>query len=134
MTILASLVQPVTTLLDKFIEDKDKKNAIAFELATMAEKHAQELAKAQLEVNKTEAAHKNLFVAGWRPAVGWVCVLGMAGNFLAIPMANFALALSGSEIVIPLIELSTMMPVLMGMLGLGAMRTIEKRAGVQRDK
>jgi hypothetical protein len=55
---LQQLIGPVTGLLDKFIEDKDKKNAIAFELSTMAEKHAQELAKAQIEVNKTEAAHR----------------------------------------------------------------------------
>ena len=131
---LQQLIGPITGLLDKFIEDKDKKNAIAHELATMAERHAQELAKAQLEVNKTEAAHKNLFVAGWRPAVGWVCCLGMASNFLVIPMANFALALSDSTIIIPLIELSEMMPVLLGMLGLGAMRTVEKAKGVQREK
>jgi hypothetical protein len=134
MSILNSLIGPVTGLLDKFIEDKDAKNAIAFELSTMAEKHAQELAKGQLDVNKVEAAHKNLFVAGWRPAVGWVCCLGMAGNFLIIPLANFALALSSSSITIPLIETSEMMPVLMGMLGLGAMRTVEKTKNVQRER
>ena len=134
MSILNSLINPVTKLLDKVIEDKDTKNAIAFELSTMAEKHAQELAKGQLDVNKVEAAHKNLFVAGWRPAVGWVCCLGMAGNFLIIPLANFALALSSSSITIPLIETSEMMPVLMGMLGLGAMRTVEKTKNVQRER
>jgi predicted regulator of Ras-like GTPase activity (Roadblock/LC7/MglB family) len=75
MSILTSLIGPVTGLLDKFIEDKDQKNAIAFELATMAEKHAQELAKGQLEVNKVEAAHKSLFVSGWRPAIGWIFIL-----------------------------------------------------------
>jgi hypothetical protein len=131
---LAQLIGPVTGLLDKFIEDKDKKNAIAHKIATMAQEHAQELSKAQIEVNKKEAEHKSLFVAGWRPAVGWVCCLGMASNFLVIPMANFALALSNSTIDIPLIALSEMMPVLLGMLGLGAMRTVEKAKGVQRDK
>ena len=131
---LQQLIGPVTGLLDKFIEDKDKKNAIAFELSTMAEKHAQELAKAQLEVNKTEAAHRSLFVSGWRPAVGWCCVLGMAGNFLVIPMANFSLALMAIEVTVPLIDLETMMPVLMGMLGLGAMRSYEKVKGVSREK
>lgn len=131
---LAQLIGPVTGLLDKFIEDKDKRNAIAHKIATMAQEHAQELSKAQIEVNKKEAEHKSLFVAGWRPAVGWVCCLGMASNFLVIPMANFALALSDSTIVIPLIALSEMMPVLLGMLGLGAMRTVEKAKGVQRDK
>ena len=131
---LGSLVGPVTGLLDKFIEDKDIKNKLAHDLSTMAERHAQELAKGQLEVNKTEAAHKSLFVAGWRPAVGWTCCLGMASNFLVIPMANFALALTGSAIVVPLLDTGEMMPVLMGMLGLGAMRTYEKKQGVQRDK
>ena len=131
---LGSLVGPVTGLLDKFIEDKDVKNKLAHEVATMSERQAQELAKGQMEINKTEAAHKSLFVAGWRPAVGWTCCLGMASNFLLIPMANFALALAESEVVVPLLNTGEMMPVLMGMLGLGAMRTYEKKQGVQRDK
>ena len=129
---LGSLIGPVTGLLDKFIEDKDVKNKLAHDLSTMADKHAQELAKGQMEINKTEAAHKSLFVAGWRPAVGWTCCLGMASNFLVIPMANFVLALSGSTIVVPLLDTGEMMPVLMGMLGLGAMRTYEKKSGVSK--
>lgn len=128
------LIGPVTGLLDKFIEDKDQKARLAHDLATMADNHAKELAKAQLEVNKVEAAHHSLFVSGWRPAVGWVCVLGMFGNFITIPFANFVLALLGIEIIIPLVPLETMMPVLMGMLGLGAMRTYEKKSGVDRKK
>ena len=131
---IEKLIGPVTGLLDKFIEDKDQKNALAHEIATMSQKYAQEIAKGQLEVNKVEAAHKSLFVAGWRPAVGWVCVLGMFGNFITIPFSNFVLALLGINIVIPLVPLETMMPVLMGMLGLGAMRTYEKKNAVHRDK
>ena len=134
MSILNSLIGPVTGLLDKFIEDKDKKNQIAYELSTMAEKHAQELAKGQIEVNKTEAAHKSLFVAGWRPAIGWVCVLGMAGNFITIPITNMILELMGSGVTVPLIPTAEMMPILMGMLGLGAMRTVEKTKNVQRER
>ena len=131
---IQQLIGPVSGLLDKCIEDKDQKNAIAFQLATMAERHAQELAKAQIAVNQKEAAHKSLFVAGWRPAVGWVCVLGMASNFMVIPLANFALALVESTVVVPILDLTQMMPVLMGMLGLGAMRTMEKTKGVQRER
>ena len=131
---LEQLIGPVTGLLDKFIEDKDKTNAIAFQISTMAEKHAQELAKAQLEVNKTEAAHRSLFVSGWRPAVGWTCCIGLASQYILIPMANFALAFADSTIEIPVLDMATMMPVLMGMLGLGAMRTIEKTKKVQRDR
>ena len=126
------LIGPVTGLLDKFIEDKDQKAALAHEIATMSQKYAQEIAKGQLEVNKVEAAHKSLFVAGWRPFIGWTCGLGMFGNFITIPFSNFVLALFEYDIVIPLVPLETMMPVLMGMLGLGAMRTYEKKAGVSK--
>ena len=126
------LIGPVTGLLDKFIEDKDQKAKLAHEVATMAQRHAQELAKAQLEVNKAEAQHKSIFVSGWRPAVGWCCVFGMMGNFMVIPFANFVLALLEIPVSVPLIDTATMMPVLMGMLGLGAMRTYEKRTGVSK--
>jgi len=89
---------------------------------------------AQVEVNKQEAAHKSLFVAGWRPAIGWICGLGMLSNFIIVPMTNFVLALVESPVVVPLIELETMMPVLLGMLGLGGMRSYEKAKGVARAK
>jgi len=96
MSIISALIQPVTDILDKVIPDADTKQRIAHEIATQV--HT--IAQAQIEVNKTEAKHKDLFVAGWRPAVGWTCCLGMAGNFLVIPMANFTLALSGSAIAV----------------------------------
>ena len=126
------LIGPVTSLLDKFVEDKDQKAKLAHEVATMAQRHAQELAKGQLEVNKAEAQHRSLFVSGWRPAVGWCCVFGMLGNYMVIPFTNFVLALLKIDVVVPLIDTATMMPVLMGMLGLGAMRTYEKRTGVSK--
>lgn len=131
---LQALIGPVAGLLDKFIPDADEKMKIAAELSTMAERHAQELAKGQLEVNKVEAASKSMFVAGWRPAVGWVCVLGMAMNFIIVPLGNFGLSVADVEVIIPMIDTSQMMPVLMGMLGLGAMRTVEKVQKVSREK
>ena len=131
---LQALIGPATQILDKFIEDKDQKMALAHEIATMAERHAQELAKGQLEVNKTEAASKSLFVAGWRPFIGWTCGLGFLGNFILIPLGNFVLAVAEVDIVIPMIDTSQMMPVLMGMLGLGAMRTVEKVQKVSRER
>ena len=127
MSILTSLIGPVTGLLDKFIEDKDQKNAIAFELATMAEKHAQELAKGQLEVNKVEAAHKSLFVSGWRPAIGWICGLSLFYSTILSPIL-------GIWFTVPDVDTSLLTTVLMGMLGLGAMRTFEKTKGVSREK
>ena len=127
MTILSSLIGPVTGLLDKFIEDKDQKNALAHEISTMAERHALEIAKGQLEVNKVEAAHKNLFVAGWRPAVGWSCCFALVYSTILSPII-------GLWFTVPAVDSSLLTTVLMGMLGLGAMRTAEKVKGVQREK
>ena len=127
MSILSSLIEPATKLLDKVIEDKDQKNALAHEIATMAERHAQELAQGQLGVNKVEAAHKSLFVAGWRPAIGWVCALGLFYNVI---LANII----GIWVDVPEIDTTLLVPVMMGMLGLGAMRSYEKVQGVSREK
>ena len=127
MAILSSLIGPVTGLLDKFIEDKDQKNALAHEISTMAERHALEIAKGQLEVNKVEAAHKNLFVAGWRPAVGWSCCFALVYSTILSPILSIWLS-------VPEVDSSLLTPVLMGMLGMGAMRSFEKSKGVQREK
>ena len=131
---IKELVGPVAGLVSEFIEDKDQENKLAHEIATLAEKQHHAEVMAQVEVNKTEAAHKSLFVAGWRPAIGGFCGLGMLSNFIVVPMTNFGLALAGSPIVVPLIELETMMPVLLGMLGLGGMRSFEKVKGKAREK
>ncbi len=128
MSILASVLDSATELLGKFIPDKDKAAQLAHDLATMADKHHSAAMMAQLEVNKAEAAHKSLFVAGWRPFIGWVCGVSMAFNFIGVPI-GVALGLT----LVPL-ELTVMMPVLMGMLGLGGLRTFEKVKKVSREK
>ena len=89
MGLLKNLVGPVSDILDKVVEDKDQKALLAHEIATMAERHAQELAKGQLEINKAEAQSRNMFVAGWRPFVGWVCGIAMAWHFLGVPITLF---------------------------------------------
>ena len=127
MSILSSLIKPITSILDKVIEDKDTKNEIAFELATMAERHAQELAKGQLDVNKVEAAHKSLFVSGWRPAIGWICGLALLYSTILAPIL-------GIWFIVPPVDSSLLTSVLMGMLGLGAMRSYEKKNNVAREK
>ena len=132
---LKALIAPVTDLLDKFIPDADTKMQLAQELATMAEKHAHELATAQVELNKQEAAHKSLFVAGWRPFVGWTCGVALAFNYVGLPLLDYAAHLYDPYFKSPApLELDTMLPVLMGMLGLGGLRTIEKTRKVAREK
>jgi hypothetical protein len=134
LNLVQSLAEPVTKVLDKVIEDKDQKAALAHEIATLADKQAQEQVMGQMEINKTEAQHASLFVAGWRPAVGWVCALAMLFNFLLIPFINLGLDVGGLDIQLDLIDMETMMPVLFGMLGLGGMRTAEKIKKVERNK
>ena len=131
--VLQALIGPVTNLVGKFIEDKDQKNKLAHEIATMAEKHAQELAKGQLEINKAEAQHKSLFVAGWRPFIGWTCGIALAWHFVLAPLTMFICAyLNVSIPELPQFDMGSLMTVLMGMLGLGGLRTVEKINGVTK--
>ena len=130
---LQALIGPVTGLLDKFIEDKDQKNALAHEIATMSEKHAQELALSQIEVNKAEAASGSLFKGGWRPFIGWVCGVAFAYHFIMQPILIFGTTAAGVSLPpLPEFDMSQMMPVLLGMLGLGGLRTFEKHKGVTK--
>ena len=122
---LSQLISPVAGLLDKFITDKDQAAKLAHEIATMADNHAQELAKGQLAVNKAEAESGSLFIGGWRPFVGWVCGIGLMYNvilsqFLAIWFE------------VPTVDPSLLTPVLLGMLGLGGLRSWEKKSGVAK--
>ena len=126
------LIGPVTGLLDKFVEDKDQKARLAHEIATLATRQAHEIAKAQIEVNKTESQSGSIFIGGWRPATGWVCVLGFGINFLVIPLTNLYLSVTANPLLVPTLDVSEMMPVLLGMLGLGGLRTYEKTKNVAR--
>ena len=130
---LDRLIGPISSLLDKVIPDADERNRLAFEISTLAEKQAHEIAKAQIAVNEREASHQSLFVSGWRPAVGWICCIGLGCNYLFIPVANFVLVISDSSVTVPALDLSEMMPVLLGMLGLGGLRSWEKTRGVARS-
>ena len=119
MSLLGSLVEPVTGLLDKFIEDKDQKAKLAHELATMADKHAQALALAQIKVNQEEAKG-NWFQSSWRPLIGWICGLSLAINYLISPIC------AGFGILIPQADMAVMMPLLLGKLGIAGMRSVDK--------
>ena len=130
---LQNLIGPVADILDKFIEDKDQKAKLAHEIATMAERHAQEQVLAQLEVNKAEAAHRSMWVAGWRPFVGWTCGAAMAWHFILLPVTLFVTSFTGFEVPqLPAFDMDSLMTVLLGMLGLGGLRTFEKSKGLAR--
>ena len=130
---LSQLITPVTGLLDKFIQDKDQKAALAHEIATMSEKHAQELAKGQLEINKAEAQSGSIFKGGWRPAVGWVCAIAFAYHFIIKDLIIFGATFAGAELPeLPAFDMGTLLTVLGGMLGIGSLRTYEKQKGLTK--
>jgi hypothetical protein len=126
------LIGPVTGLLDKFIEDKDQKAKLAHEIATLAEKQAHESLMGQLEINKEEAKHRSVFIAGWRPFVGWTCGLALLYHYLIQPILIFAFTAYGITIDLPEFDMASLLTVLMGMLGLGGLRTFEKFKGVTK--
>lgn len=121
---LGGLIEPLSTILDKWIPDADVRQKIAYDIATLAENHAHAEILAQLEVNKAEAASGSLFKGGWRPACGWTCVVALFNNYVMVPYA-ISMGLS-----IPVLDLGELTPILFGMLGLTAARSYEKVRGV----
>ena len=131
MSLITSLIGPVTGILDKFIEDKDQKSQLAHQLAIMADTHAQELAKGQLEINKAEAASGSLFKGGWRPFIGWTSGVAFAYHFVLQPILVFVLTASGVDLPeLHEFDMSTLLTVLGGMLGIGGLRSYEKTKGL----
>lgn len=127
----------IDTLAGIFKDYQDKKltkEELKFKLETFEAQNEQDLRLAQIALNTEEAKHSSLFVSGARPFILWVCGLGFAMNFLIAPIGTFVASLAGYSIVFPQADLSVMMPVLLGLLGLGGMRTFEKLNGVSRNK
>lgn len=130
---IEALIAPISGLLDKFVEDKDQKARLAHEIATMAERQAHELALAQIEVNKAEAASGSVFKGGWRPFIGWTCGVAFAYHFVLQPLLVFGVTVAGVALPpLPAFDMSSLMTVLGGLLGLGSLRTFEKYKGVTK--
>ena len=130
MAVAESIVGVAGKVLNKFVADKDLKVKLEHELKTAF--HAANLA--QIDLNKQEAVHQSMFVAGWRPFVGWTCGIALAYHFLIAPLLGFVLVLYDINTPMPEFEFSQLSTILMGMLGLGGLRSYEKLKGVHRDK
>ena len=116
---IQALIPAVSGILDKFIEDKDQRAKLAHDLATMAERHAQEQILAQIEVLKADAKG-NWFQASWRPLIGWICGLSLGINYMVSPIC------AGFGVVIPQADMSVMRALMFGMLGISGMRSYDK--------
>ncbi len=113
----------VADIVDKFIETPDEKAAFKTVMARMA----QEPGLAQVELNKIGAAHRSIFVAGWRPFIGWVVGVGLAFSFLINPLLQWTTGEAGPEL-----PTDVMMELVLGMLGLAGLRTVEKLSGAAK--
>ena len=83
----------------------------------------------QAEINRIEAGHRSLFVAGWRPFIGWVCGAGFLWAFLGHPLFEWVVAARGLVLAAPAIATENMMELVLALLGLGGLRTVEKLRG-----
>ncbi|MDC3296043.1 holin family protein [Candidatus Pelagibacter sp.] len=133
MSLIASLIGPVSGILDKVIPDSDMKAKLAHEIATMSDTHAQQALLSQLEINKAEAASGSLFKGGWRPFIGWTSGVAFAYHFVLQPLLVFVLTASGVDLPdLPEFDMSTLLTVLGGMLGIGGLRSYEKTKGLTK--
>ena len=116
------LIKPVSDILDKFVADKDLKLKLSHEL----EKEIISLNKAQIELNAVEAAHESIFVAGWRPFIGWACGIALVYHFLLEPIIQYILIISNVPFTTPEFYFSQLSTIVMAMLGMSGLRTYEK--------
>jgi hypothetical protein len=131
--LLPSILPAVTDIIGRFLpEDKEARAKAEREIQAKLTDSLSKIDLAQLDINKQEAAHRSVFVAGWRPFIGWVCGFALAYTYVIQPIAMFILAQTGHLITLPQVDMSLMMPVLMGMLGLGGLRTFEKTKGISK--
>ena len=131
--IIGGLIEAGLKIIEKVIPDPQAKAQAQLELMklTQAGEFKQleadlQLAQGQMDINKAEALSNDNFRGGWRPFIGWVCGTGFAVQFVFGPLATWVAALYGKVVVFPEMDTATMMPLLFGMLGLGAYRTYEK--------
>ena len=141
LSMLDLLIGPVTSIIDKLIPDKEAAEKAKLKLielqqnGELAELNAMvELNKAQAEINKQEAAHKSLFVAGWRPFIGWTCGIGVFWQFVGYPVATFIISTTGAVATVPTIPTDNLFELILAMLGMGGLRTYEKLKGKAREQ
>lgn len=123
ITGLGAVSELANSVINKIWPDKTEAEKQQLAAAVM-------VIQGQLDINKVEAASPSLFVSGWRPALGWICGMACAWNWVGLPMAKAGLALYGTTLELSPADVSEMMPILLGMLGLGGLRSYEKVKGV----
>lgn len=130
--IFKELISPITDLVGEIVVDKDKRNEINLQIAEIADRADQRYHEeliAQTEVNKIEAQHASVFVAGWRPFIGWTGGVGIAYTFVLAPFIEFVARAAGYTQEMPMPDAGQLMTLVTAMLGVGAMRSYDKMKG-----
>ncbi len=127
---VVGLADRVFNVIDALVSDKDEANRLKHEIQMTLANHNQ----AQIAVNQQEAQHRSLFVAGWRPFIGWVCGAALAWEYIGVPIAQWSLIMAGLELQysVPQIDPSNLLELVLAMLGMAGLRSFEKRTGVAR--
>lgn len=136
--VLTPLLGPIIDKATSFIPNPEERQKAKLQLDAELQSATLAAAQSQLDIDKAEAASPSMFVAGWRPFIGWICGAGLAWQFILLPFSTYAINIAatfwGLKIPpLPALDNSTLYPLLMAMLGLGSMRTYEKVQGVSRD-
>lgn len=126
---ISAIVGVADKVLGAVLPDKAAKDAANARLLEMVTQGEISSVIGQLEVNKAEATSSSVFVAGWRPYIGWVCGTALLSDFLVRPLLTWIATLAGHPVAYPPLDLSTLLTLLMGMLGFGAMRSFDKANG-----
>ena len=131
--LISAIMPSVMEVAGRFLpEDREKRAAAEREIQARLKDSLAQVDLAQLGINKVEAAHRSMFVAGWRPFIGCTCGVALMYTYVLQPILVFGLAQSGYLVDLPRMDLGELMPVLMGMLGLGGLRSWEKVKGVAK--
>lgn len=127
---VGALLEVGSKILDRLFPDPAQADAAKLELLKMQQTGELAQMTGQMEINKVEAASPSVFTSGWRPFIGWVCGAGCAWNWIVLPVAQFVFQVAGHPLPVDQADLSEMLPVLIGMLGLGTLRTYERNKGL----
>lgn len=128
--VISALSPIVSDLIDRAFPDSEKREQAKLDTMAKIQEQINALDLAQMEVNKAEASHSSMFVAGARPFVMWVCGIAFAYHYVLQPLLAFILANTGHDVVLPAFDMETLATVLMGMLGLGGLRSYDKLQGI----
>lgn len=129
---LLSGITPIVNKVLDLIPDPNAKARAEAEMQSELLKYAAEQSAQQSEVNKVEAANSNVFVAGWRPAIGWTCAMAFMFMYVVAPLATWVAAFFNHIVPIPQFDTNALMSLTTGMLGLGAMRSFDKKQGTSK--